>query len=124
MKTDTSWFSQAMSLLLELAVPNTGLTANSFKLIPQLQEGMAQTMADAPMSSTEMRLEDSETKIIKMFEAAGSEYGQVSDLLDLVERLYHADPLDAEIKRYFAVAAFAAPLVRRARIELGIDKEI
>ena len=124
MRTDTSWFSQAMRLLLELAVPNTGLTADSFKLIPQLQEGMAQTMADAPISSTEVRLEDSETKIIKMFEVAGSEYGRVSELLDLVERLYHADPLDTELKRFFVVAALAAPLVRRARIESGIDKEI
>lgn len=57
------------------------------------------------------------------FEDAGSEYGLVSELLDLVERLYHADPLDVETKRFFAVAALAAPLVRRARIKAGLDSE-
>ena len=68
MGTNISWFSDAMGLLLELAVPNSGQTNNSVKILPQLQEGIAQSIATMPITAGELRLEDSETKMIKRFE--------------------------------------------------------
>jgi hypothetical protein len=124
MGTSTSWFSEAMSVLIELAVPNTALGANSARLMPQIQEGIAQSLANSPISKEDVRLDDEDARTIKLFESAGSEYGIVSDLLDLVQRLHHGDPLDAEEKRLFHVASLAAPLTRRTRIESGIDKDI
>lgn len=124
MGTSTSWFSDAMSVLIELAVPNAGLGANSARVMPQIQEGIAQALAGAPISKEDVRLDEEDARAIKQLEKAGSEYGLVSDLLDLVERLYHGDPIDAESKRFFHAAALAAPLTRRSRIESGIDKDI
>ena len=124
MGTSTTWFSEAMTVLVELSVPNTELSARAAKVMPQIQEGIAQALSNAPMSKEEFRLEDAEAKDVKLFELAGKEYGRVSDLLDLMQRLYHGDPLDSESKRLFHVAALAAPLTRRARIESGIDKEL
>ncbi len=124
MGTSTSWFSEAMSVLIELAVPNAALGANSARVMPQIQEGIAQSLANAPLSKEDVRLDDDDARTIKFFESAGSEFGIVSDLLDLVQRLYNGDPLDADAKRLFQVASLAAPLTRRARIESGIDKEI
>ena len=123
MGTSTTWFSEAMTVLIELAVPNTILGASSARVMPQIQEGIAQTLANAPISKEDVRLDDQDARTIKLFEAAGTEYGMVSDLLDLVQRLYHGDPLDAESKRLFLVAALAAPLTRRARVESGVDSD-
>lgn len=124
MGTSTSWLSEAMSVLIELAVPNAALGANSARVMPQIQEGIAQSLANSPISKEDVRLDDEDARTIKLFESAGSEFGIVSDLLDLVQRLYHVDPLDAEAKRLFHVASLAAPLTHRARIESGIDKDI
>lgn len=124
MGTSTTWFSEALAVLVELAVPNSILSASSARVMPQIQEGIAQALANAPISKEEVRLEDEDARAIKIFESAGTEYGMVTDLLDLVQRLYHGDPLDAESKRLFLVAALAAPLTRRARIESGVDKEL
>lgn len=124
MGISTSWFSEVMSVLIELAVPNAALGENSARVIPQIQEGIAQALANAPISKENIRLDDQDARTIKLFELAGSEFGMVSDLLDLVQGLYHGDPLDEEAKRLFHVAALAAPLTRRARIESGLDKDI
>lgn len=38
MGTSTSWFSEAMSVLIELAVPNAALGAHSARVMPQIHE--------------------------------------------------------------------------------------
>lgn len=89
-----------------------------------INASIAQSLANSPISKEDVRLDDEDARTIKLFESAGSEFGIVSDLLDLVQRLYHGDPLDAEDKRLFHVVSLATPLTRRARIESGIDKDI
>lgn len=113
--TDTQWFRNQLAALIEVAVPNTGLSEDAAKLLPHLQEGIRESLADVPVRRSALRIEDDEAKEIHRLEEAGVEHGAVSDLLDLVERLYHGDPLSVEDKRLFQVAALAAPITRQAR---------
>jgi len=69
-----------------------------------------------------MRVEEEDAEVIKKLQEAGCEYGVVSDLLDLVERLQHGDPMNEESRRLWRVAAIAAPMTRTERRERGIDK--
>lgn len=119
--TDTVWFRHTLAALLELAVPNTGLTGEAAKLLPSVQEGIAESLSDAPISRHEVRVEDEDAKVIKSFEKAGCDHGVVSDLLDLVDHLYHGDTLSEQAKRLFRVASIAAPMTRQARLDAGLD---
>ncbi|NPT44859.1 hypothetical protein GNZ12_26790 [Paraburkholderia sp. 1N] len=113
--TDTEWFRHQLAALIEIAVPNTGLSEDAAKLLPHLQEGIRESQADVPVQRSALRMEDEEAKEIRRLEEAGVEHGAVSDLLDLVEKLYHGDPLDDRDKRLFQLAALAAPMTRQAR---------
>lgn len=115
MGTDTSWFRDSLEVLIELAVPNRGLTPEAAKLMPCLQQGIAESLADVPVSRSEVRIEDEDAQLLEFLQEAGCQYGCVSDLLDLIERLYHGDPLADEDRRFMMLAAMAAPLTRNAR---------
>jgi hypothetical protein len=121
MGTDTSWFVTAMEVVMQLAVPNKGMTQESAALLPCLQQGIASALASAPVSREEMRIEDEDADQLKRFEEAGCEWGLVSELLDLVERLHHGDVIDEAGWRLMRNAAIAAPLTRRARRDAGMD---
>lgn len=123
MGTGTAWFSNSMNVLIELAVPNGTLDSHAAKVLPQIQEGIMQSLVEAQISKAAVRLDDKDAKDVKLFEVAGTQFGLVSGLLDLVEMLYHGDPLDEDSNRLFLVAATAAPMTRRARIVAGLDKE-
>lgn len=113
--TDTGWFRDVLAALIELAVPNTGLDEDAALLFPDLQCGLRQSLADVPVSRATFRIEDDEAVELQRMQEAGIEHGAVSDLLDVMERLYYGDPLSPVDQRYFALAAVAAPLTRSAR---------
>jgi hypothetical protein len=112
-----------MNVLIELAVPNGTRNKDATKFLIDLREGIEQPFTNSPINKVEVRLDDDDAKDIKQFESAGNEYELVSALLNLVERLYHGDSLDESSKRLFRIAAIAAPLTRRSRVEAGIDQE-
>lgn len=118
--TDAAWFQCKLGAILEIAVPNAGLCEESAKLLPCLQVGIAQALADVPVSRNSVRIEDDDAKELKALERAGVEWGCVSDMLDLVERLYHGDPLTESDLRFYRLYALAAPLTRQARIDAGL----
>lgn len=113
--TDTTWFRDTLAVLMELAVPNMGLDEAAGKFLPNLQEGVRESIAQVPMPRTVTRIEDDDAETLERMENAGVEHGVASDLLDLLERLYHGDPLSPEDQRMFYLAAVAAPLTRNAR---------
>lgn len=120
--TDTEWFRNMLGAIMEIAVPNSGLSEEAAKLMPCLQEGIVQALADVPVSRDSVRVDDEDAKWIKAIEHAGVEYGCVSDMLDLIERLYHGDPLTENDLRFYRLYALAAPLTRQGRIDAGLDK--
>jgi hypothetical protein len=121
MGTDTGWFVTAMEVLMELAVPNKSITPEAAAVLPCLQQGIGQAIARAPITRDEMRIEDEDAEQLKRLEDAGCEWGLVSDLLDLLEKLQHGDMIDEGGRRLLRNAAMAAPLTRRARLDGGMD---
>jgi hypothetical protein len=113
--TDTNWFCQTLSILMELAVPNSGLTPEASEFLACVQEGIRESLADLPVPRTSVRIEDSDAKMLTRMQEAGIEHGVASELLDLLERLYHGDPMGEEERRLFYLSAVAAPLTRNAR---------
>lgn len=120
--TDTDWFHDILTTLIEVAVPNSILNEESAALLPCLQQGIAESLASAPVSRQKLRIEDKDAETVSRLQDAGKDYGIASDLLDLIEKIYHGDQLSEEDQRFLYVAAVAAPLTRQARIDQGIDK--
>lgn len=120
--TDTEWFRLTLATLMEVAVPNTGLNEEAARLLPCLQEGIRDSLADVPAPRETLRIEDEDAESIRRMQDAGVEYGIASDLLDLLEKLYHGDPLTEDDQRMFYLSSIAAPMTRRARIAEGVDK--
>jgi len=120
--TDTGWFRDTLAVLMELAVPNTGLDEEPAQFLYNIQEGIRESLAEVPVSRNTMRIENEDAAAIRRMQDAGIEHGVMSDLLDLVERLFHGDPLTEEDRSFFYLAAVAAPLTRQARIAEGVDK--
>lgn len=114
--TDTDWFRDTLAALMELAVPNTGLSVEAGKFLPCLQEGVRASLAEIPMPRDSFRINDEETATIERLQNAGCEHGEVAGLLNLVELLFHGSPLTEEGARYFYLASVSAPLTRRARL--------
>lgn len=119
--TDTGWFRDTLATLIELAVPNAGLDEEASRLLPDLQFGLRQSLADVPVSRASFRVNDEEAGELERLKEAGSEHGVVSLLLDVLEKHYYGDPLSHEEQRYFALAALAAPITRRAREDATHD---
>jgi len=120
--TDTAWFRQTLSVLMELAVPNAGLTEDTARLLPCIQQGIRESLSDAPVSRNVMRIEDEDAVMIRRLQDAGTEYGIASDLLDLLEKLLYGDPLTQEDERFFYLAAVAAPVTRQERLAQGLGE--
>lgn len=123
MVTDTQWFDTALGVLLELAAPNTPLDESAAQLLPDLQQGIAEALAQVPVPREQLRLDDEDARAIKTFEQAGTEHERVSQLLDMAERVFHGEPLDSSDAGLLRVAAIAAPLVRQARRNPGLDED-
>lgn len=115
MGTDTAWFMNSLGTLLEVAVPNSTLDQDSEPFLDQLQEGIWQARSTIPVDRQDLVLDKVDVEWMKNLESAGVEYGAVSELLDLVERLYQGLPLDEDSKRMLLLASLAAPLTRHAR---------
>lgn len=79
------------------------------------EPGLTQSRSTIPAPGKDCVLEDDDVKWMKHLESAGVEYGAVSELLNLVERLYQGLPLDEDCKRMLSLASLAAPLTRHAR---------
>lgn len=120
--TDTQWFENTLAVIIELAVPNSGVDVEAAKLLPCIQAGIRESLADVPVPRSQLRIEEEEAVALGQLRDAGVEHGMSSSLLDLVERLYHGDPLSEEDQRFFYLAALASPLTRQARLEAGLDK--
>ena len=116
------WFVDSIQLLIQLAVPENILDEDSVAFLYDVQQGISQSIQTAPIRKEELRITDSMTKQIKLFQEAGCEYGTVSDLLDLVESLFHGERLQDYQKELLLVAATAAPFTRVERIRRKIDK--
>lgn len=116
---NTDWFRNNLAALMELAVPNTGLSAEAGKFLPCLQEGVRASLAEIPMPRNSFIIDDEETKTIERLQEAGCEHGEVVRLLNLAELLFHGSPLTEEGARYFYLASISAPLTRRARLSNG-----
>lgn len=113
--TDTTWFRDTLATLMELAVPNAGLTVAASKFLYGVQEGIRESLTDVPVPRNSTRIDDDEANMLKRMQDAGVNHGVTSDLLDLLERLYHGDPLGKEDTRFFFLSSVAAPLTRSAR---------
>jgi fructose-1,6-bisphosphatase/sedoheptulose 1,7-bisphosphatase-like protein len=115
MGTDTTWFETSLHVLMGIAVPNTRLNVASANLMPCLQEGIQQALASLPVDREDTRLSPEDASELARLQAAGVEHGVVTDLLNVVERVYHGDLIDKESSRMLMLAALAAPMVRHAR---------
>ena len=121
MGTDIQWFRDALAVLMELAVPNTGLDEEAAQFLSYVQEGVRESLAEAPVSRSTMRIEDEDAAEIRRMQDAGIEHGVASDLLDLIEKLFHGDPLTEMDQRFFHLAAIAAPMTRQSRVAKGLE---
>lgn len=113
--TDTRWFADTLQVLIELAVPNAGLTEESAAFLSNVQEGIRESLAGIPMQRSVTRIEEEDADALQRMKDAGVKHGVASSLLDLLERLYHGDPLAEEDQRLFYLASIAAPLTRHER---------
>ncbi|UVE65267.1 hypothetical protein L2Y90_15755 [Burkholderia pyrrocinia] len=115
--TETEWFRQALNVLMEIAVPNTGHSEESARMLPHLQLGIRESTANTPVPRAAQRIADEDAKQVQYLSEAGQQYGAVSDILDIVEKVYYGDPLDEDDAHMLYLAAVAAPLTRQARKE-------
>jgi hypothetical protein len=115
MGTDTAWFMNSLGTLIELAVPNTMLDQQSERFLNQLQEGIREARSAIPIDRESLALEDDDVQWMEYMKSAGVEYGAVSEVLDLLERMYHGWPLDVEQQRLLQLASLAAPITRHHR---------
>ncbi|WP_124715401.1 hypothetical protein [Burkholderia stagnalis] len=118
-----SWFESTLRVLMELAVPNTGLDESSAAFLSDIQRGMNQSLQSAPIAKSEMRVTDEVAAMVKTFTDAGCEYGLVSDLLDLCEEIFHGEVMEDGDRFTLLVAATAAPFVRQERKARKIDAD-
>ncbi|MCO1370615.1 hypothetical protein L0Z42_08570 [Burkholderia multivorans] len=115
--TDTDWFRQALSVLIEIAVPNTPHSQDSARMLAHLQLGIRESIAHTPVPRAAQRIADEEASSVQYLSEAGQQYGVVSDILDIAEKVYYGDPLDEDDNHMLYLAAIAAPLTRQARKE-------
>lgn len=113
--TDTGWFRDTLSALMEVAVPNTGLSEQAAQFLPCVQEGIRESLAHVAVPRERTRIEDEDALVLRLMQNAGSEHGVSADLLDLLEKLFHGDPLSEDDQRLFYLSSVAAPLTRNMR---------
>jgi hypothetical protein len=116
-----AWFETTLRVLMELAVPNTGLDESSAAFLKDIQRGVGQSFQSAPVAKSELRVTDEVAVMVRTFTDAGCEYGLVSDLLDLCEEIFHGEVMSDTDRYTLLVAATAAPFVRQERQARKID---
>jgi len=118
-----SWLESTLRVLMELAVPNTGLDESGAAFLSDIQRGMNQSLQSAPMPKSEMCVTDEVAAMVKTFTDSGCEYGFVSDLLDLCEEIFQGAVMKDANRFTLLVAAAAAPFVRQERKAPKIDTD-
>lgn len=123
--TDTVWFSLALEVLLELAVPNTVLEdEESARFLSNVQQGIVRAMGTVKVSRDEVRIDDESASTLSKLVDAGCEHQVAFDVFNLVDRLYHGEQLDEHDRKFLRLVAMAAPLTRRKRLDDGIDDQL
>ncbi len=116
-----AWFKSTLRVLMELAVPNSGLDEAGAAFLVDVQRGVNESYQSAPVPKSQLRVTSEVAAMVKTFTDAGCEYGLVSDLLDLCEEIFHGEVMSEEDQFSLFVAATAAPFVRQERKERNID---
>jgi hypothetical protein len=117
----TDWFVHSLAMLIEIAVPNSGLDEGAAEFLSDMQEGIATSYESAPVRKSALRITDEIAKDVKTLQDAGCEYGLVSDILDMNEAMFHGETLSEVQRELLLVAATAAPFVRQERVIRNID---
>lgn len=122
--TNTGWFSLALEVLLELAVPNTVLEdEESARFLMDVQQGIVRAMGNVKVARDEVRIDDKSASALSRLVDAGCEHGIAFDVYNLVDRLYHGEQMDDGDRKFLRLVAMAAPLTRRKRLDDGIDEQ-
>nr|WP_023842380.1 hypothetical protein [Burkholderia sp. M701]BAO18837.1 hypothetical protein [Burkholderia sp. M701] len=116
-----AWFENTLRVLMELAVPNTGLDETSAAFLSDIQRGVNESYQSTPIAKSELRVTDEVAAMVKTLTDAGCEYGLVSDLLDLCEEIFHGEPMSDGDRFTLLAAATAAPFARQERKDRKID---
>lgn len=116
-----TWFENTLRVLMELAVPNSGIDESGAAFLTDIQRGVNESYQSAPVEKSQLRVTDEVAAKVKMFTDAGCEYGLVSDLLDLCEEIFRGEVMSEADRFTLLVAATAAPFVRQERKERNID---
>lgn len=109
------WFKTSLDVLMELAVPNTGLDSDTAAFLPDLQRGIGQSLQAVPVDRHAMKLSDEDVSHVMTLRDAGGQFGLVSELFDVCEKILHGEPLDESDQRILKLASNAAPFTRVAR---------
>lgn len=109
------WFKTSLDVLMELAVPNTGLDSDTAAFLPDLQRGINQALRTLPVDRNELKLSDEDVSHVMTLRDAGEQFGLVSDLFDVCEKISHGEPLDESDQWILKLASNAAPFTRVAR---------
>ncbi|MDN2709848.1 hypothetical protein O0880_10520 [Janthinobacterium sp. SUN118] len=109
------WFKTSLDVLMELAVPNTGLDSDTAALLPDLQRGIGQSLQTVPVDRHAMKLSDEDVSHVMTLRDVGEHFGLVSELFDVCEKILHGEPLDESDQRILKLASNAAPFTRFAR---------
>lgn len=109
------WFRTSLHIMMELAVPNTGLDSDSAAILPDLQRGIGQALQAVPVDRSELKLSDEDVSHVMFLRDAGEQFGLVSDLLDVCEKISRGEALDESDKWILKLASNAAPFTRIAR---------
>lgn len=117
-----AWFENTLRVLMEVAVPNTGLDEDAAAFLIDLQRGANESYQRAPVAKSDLRVTDEVAAMVTTFTEAGCEYGLVSDLLDMCEGIFHGEAMAKEDRYTLLVAATSAPFVRQERKKRKIDK--
>lgn len=115
------WFVDSLHILIEIAVPNTGLDNTTAEFLVDMQRGISQSQQNAPTARESLRVTDEVARDVRVLQEAGCEYGLVSSLLDLNEAIFHGDVLTESQNGLLLTAAAAAPFARQERLFRKID---
>lgn len=100
---------------MELAVPNTGLDFDTAAFLPDLQRGIGKSLQTVPVDRHAMKLSDEDVSHVMTLRDAGEQFGLVSELFDVCEKILHGKPLDESDQRILKLVSNAAPFTRVAR---------
>ena len=109
------WFRASLDVVMELAVPNTGLDSDAAAFLADLQRGIGRALQAVPVDRRDMKLSDEDVSNVMTLTDAGEQFGLVADLFDVCEKISHGEPLDESDQWILKLASNAAPFTRVAR---------